>query len=192
MKPAHIEVMGRSLFYLVVIVISVIFLLFFPIVFDLDAHLDVNQKKCAFAIFLYKKIKIFGGYAETYRGGIALHVSPKKAILLPYKEMNDHRKKFSFIKTFRLSELTITTETGAEYLLFVSILHTILRIYFFLIGGDKKNIENNLWLTDGDVLRVSLNVTMFFNGYILLINFLHFLKEKLQILWQKKKKRSII
>ena len=123
---------------------------------------------------------------------MALHISSKKAILIPYKEANSRRKKFSFVKTFRLIALSITTETGAEYLFPVSIMHTALRAYFFMVGGDKEKIENNLWLTDGDVLRVSLNNVIYFNGYILLVNFLKFIKEKMKILWQKKKEKSIV
>ncbi len=192
MKPAHIEVMGRLFLYTAIILAGIAFLLFFPIVFETDIHFDVNRKKCAFAVFLYKKLKLIGGYAATYQGGIALHVSPKKAILIPYSEINNERKKFSFVKTFRLVAFTLTTETGAEYLFPVSLAHTVLRVYFFVIGGDKDKIENNLWLTDGDVLRVSLNSVLYFNGYILLINFFKFIKEKVKILWRKKIKKSTV
>lgn len=182
--------MGRLLLYVLIVLVVIAFLLFFPIVFETDFHLDVNRKKCAFAVYLYKKLKLIGGYAATYQGGIALHVSPKKAILIPYSEVNSERKKFSFMKTFRLLAFTLTTETGAEYLFPVSLAHMALRVYFFMIGGKKEKIENNLWLTDGDVLRVSLNIVAYFNGYILLVNFFKFLKEKIKILWQRKRKKS--
>jgi hypothetical protein len=128
---------------------------------------------------LYGKIKILGGYADTYKGGIALHTSQKKAILLPYKDMDNERKRFSFVKTFKPVAFTLTTETGAEYLFPVAVLHAVLRIYFFITGGEKERIENNLWLTDGDVLRVSLHSVLFFNVYILLCNVFRFLKEKM-------------
>ncbi|MBR2023765.1 MAG: hypothetical protein IJ996_04555 [Clostridia bacterium] len=152
----------------------------------------MNRKKFGFAVFLFKRIKIIGGYIATYNGGIALHVSEKKAILIPYSQMNSERKRFSFIKTFRLIAFNLTTETGAEYLLPVALAHTALRAYFFTIGGDKDKIENNLWLTDGDTLRVSLNFVIFFNLYILLKNFIKFLKEKIKILWRKRKKKSTV
>ena len=157
-----------------------------------DTHCDLNRKKFGFAVFLFKRIKIIGGYIATYNGGIALHVSEKKAILIPYSQMNSERKRFSFIKTFRLIAFNLTTETGAEYLLPVALAHTALRAYFFTIGGDKDKIENNLWLTDGDTLRVSLNFVIFFNLYILLKNFIKFLKEKIKILWRKRKKKSTV
>ena len=137
-------------------------------------------------------MKLIGGYATTYKGGVALHISPKKAVLIPYKEMDKERKKFSFFKTLRLISFTLTTETGAEYLFPVALAQVALRIYFFAIGGNKEDIENNLWLTDGDVLRVSSYGVFFFNLFILLVNFLKFLKEKIIILCRKKKKKSII
>ena len=173
-------------------ILGIVLILFFPIVIETDAHFDLNKKKCGFAVYLYKKIKLIGGYAATYQGGLALHVSPKKAILIPYSQMDSERKRFSFIKTCRLIEFTLTTETGAEYLFPVAALHAGLRTYFFIIGGEKENIENNLWLTDGDVLRVSLNFVIFFNLFILLCNFIKFLKEKIKILWRRKTKKSTV
>ena len=184
--------MSRSFLYILLGLLSVAFLLFFPIVIESDTHCDVNRKKFGFAVFAFKRIKLVGGYITTYQGGIALHISKKKAILIPYSQMNSERKRFSVIKTFRLISFNLTTETGAEYLLPIAFAHTALRAYFFAIGGDKDKIENNLWFTDGDTLRVSLNFVIFFNLYILLKNFIKFLKEKIKILWRNKKKKSTV
>lgn len=182
--------MNRLFFYLLIGVMGTAFLLFVPITLQTDAHYDMNRRKFAFAVYIYKRIKIIGGYIATYTGGFALHVSPKKVILVPYANVNSERKKFSFMKTFRLITLRLTAETGAEYLFPVAATNTVLRTYFLAKGGDKNKIENNLWLTDGDVLRLSLHSVVFFNLYILICNFLKFLKEKIKILCQKKKKST--
>ncbi len=184
--------MGRLFLYVLLALAIAAFLLFVPIIIEGDVHYDMNRRKFAFAVFLYKAIKLVGGYAATYKGGIALHVSPKKAILIPYSEVEKERKRFSFVKTFRLIAFTLTTETGAEYLLPVSIAHATLRTLFFIIGGKKEKVENNLWLTDGDVLRVSLNCVTYFNLFMLICAFIKFLKEKLIILWRTKTKKSTI
>ncbi len=184
--------MGRLFLYVLLALAIIAFLLFVPVVVEGDLHYDMNRRKFGFAVFLYKAIKLVGGYAATYKGGIALHVSPKKAILIPYSEVEKERKRFSFVKTFRLIAFTLTTETGAEYLLPVSIVHASLRTLFFIIGGEKEKVENNLWLTDGDVLRVSLNCVTYFNLFMLICAFIKFLKEKLIILWRKKTKKSTI
>lgn len=175
-----------KLFFFVVAVLIVLAILFFPIYLETDAHYDMNRKKFGFVVYAYKAIPLIGGYVATYRGGIALHVSEKKAILIPYTQLNSERKKFSIFKTFRLKSFVLTTESGAEYLFITALAHAILRTAFFIKGGEKEHIENNLWLTDGDVLRVSLNFLVYFNLFILLKSFLKFCKEKIQILCRKK------
>ncbi len=161
--------MGKLFFIFAAFIVFVV-LLFLPVVIEIDAHYDMNRKKFGFAVYLYKKIKLVGGYIGVYTGGIALHLSKKKAKLIPYSQLDSERKRFSFIQTFRLIAFRLTTETGVEYLLPISTAHTLLRAYFFAIGGDKEKIENNLWLTDGDVLRISLNSVIYFNLFILLKN----------------------
>lgn len=180
--------MGRLFFF-----VGILFaILFFPIYLETDAHYDLNRKKLGFAIYAYKKLPIIGGYVSTYRGGVAFHISKKKAILVPYKQMDNERKKFSFFKTFRLKSFNLTTESGAEYLFIIAVAHIILRMLFFIKGGKKEEVENNLWLTDGDVLRISLNALFYFNLYILLKSFIKFCKEKIQIVCRKKIKKSML
>ncbi len=182
--------MGRLILYITLGMIIAAFLLFFPIILSTDAHYDMNRRKFGFAVFLYKIFKLVGGYVATYQGGLALHVSPKKAILIPYSQMDSERKRFSFVRSFRLIAITLTTETGAEYLLPVSLSHTVLRAIFLLLGGSNEKFDNHLWLTDGDVLRVSFHIAAYFNVYMLLCALFTFLKEKTKILWQKKMKKS--
>lgn len=182
---AHIVDMS-GLFFFSVITLGIAAILFFPVYVEIDAHYDMNRRKFAFAVYAYKAIKIIGGYIATYTGGLAMHLSQKKAILIPYSEVDSERKKFSFVKTFRLKKLTLTAETGAEYLFLATAVHTALRIFFLIKVGDREKIQNNLWLTDGDVLRLSLNSLLYFNLFILLKNFLTFLKEKIKIYVRKK------
>jgi len=184
--------MGRFFLFSALVLLAIAVLLFFPIFLEADIHYDMNRKKFGFALYAYKVFKLFGGYVTTYPGGIALHVSPKKAILKPYSGMDSERKKFSFTRAFRIVSFSLTTETGAEYLLPVSLAHTVLRTIFFSIGGEQEKIQNNLWLTDGDELRVSLNLVTFFNLFILLCAFLKFLKEKIKHLWQTKIRKSTV
>lgn len=169
-------------------------ILFFPIYLEGDAYYDVNKRKFGFILKAYKVIKLFGGYVATYRGGLAVHISPKKAILVPYSDLDNERKRFSFVQTFRLKTLSLTTETGVEYLLPVSFFQIITKTAFLIIGKIKKteHIHSRVWLTDGDALKISLNCLVYFNLFILLCNFIKFLKEKIEILWQKRTKKSTI
>ena len=180
------------MFFYILAAVLVAVLLFLPIYLEMDAHYDMNRKKFAFAVYLYKHVPIIGGYAATYPGGIALHVRENKAILVPYKQLDSERKKFSIFKTFRIKSFNLTTESGAEYLLLTTTVHALLRTVFFAKGGKKEYIENNLWLTDGDELRVSLNCLLYFNVYILLKSFVKFCKEKIQLLCRRKIKKSML
>ncbi|MBQ5929309.1 MAG: hypothetical protein IIX02_00785 [Clostridia bacterium] len=163
--------------------------IFLPISLKTNVHYDMNRRKFAFSVYLFGFLRIFGGYIATYKGGLALHITDKKAILLPYSQINSERKRFSFIRTFRLKSLTLTTETGAEYLLPMALAYTGVRAYFFIKGGKKEDLEQNLWLTDGDVLRISSTIVVQFTIFMLLKQFVNFLKEKWR-LWQKKTKKS--
>lgn len=164
-------------------------LIFFPIVTEIDAHFDIREKKVGFSIFFYRLFKIFGGYINTYPGGIAMHLSRKKAILFPYRNMKEDGKRFSFFKSVKPIYTRITTETGVEYLLPI----TAITLFLQAISLTKKpKIENNLWLTDGDVLKISARVAFYFSLYTLLCNFIKFLKEKITLLWRKNTKKSII
>ena len=77
-----------GLFFFACIVLIVLTILFFPIYLETDAHYDLNRKKLGFAVYAYKKIPVVGGYVSTYKGGIAFHITDKKAILVPYKQMD--------------------------------------------------------------------------------------------------------
>lgn len=169
-----------------------LFLLFMPIFLETNIYYDVMRRKFAFSVYGYKFIKLSGGYIATYEGGIAVHRSEKKATLIPYSQLNSERKRFSFVKTFRLKSFSLMTETGAEYLFPTIVAHTIVRLLFFIKGGNRKGVVNTIWLKDGEHLKISLNCTLFFNLYILLRNLLIFLKEKVKILWRRKMKKSTI
>jgi len=184
--------MGRSFFIIGTVIGSVMLFLFLPITFETDIHYDLNRKKLAFSVFIYKFFKVIGGYCTVYSGGIAIHRSSQKVILKPYAQLDNDRKRFSFMRSFRLSSFVLTTETGAEYLLEIALIQILLRVIFVIKGGTKEDVENNLWLTDGDVLRISLNFIAYFNLFILLREFVKFLKEKMSLLWQKKMKKSIV
>lgn len=184
--------MDRSFFIFFVICLSVLVILFFPIYLDTNAHYDMGGRKFSFSINAYKLIKLIGGYIATYTGGLAAHISPKKAILIPYSDLDNERKRFSILKSFRLKTLTVTAETGAEYLLPVYLLQNVAQVFFLATGGKREELESNLWLRDGDILRISLNFTVRFNLYILLHNFLKYLKEKIKVLCQTKIKGSTI
>ena len=184
--------MDRLFFILLFMSLSIVILLFFPIYLKADGHYDMNGRKLAFSIGIYRYFHILGGYIATYQGGLAVHISPQKAILIPYKNLDNERKRFSIMRRFRLNKINITVETGPEYLLSSIVMQTLFRIIFFILGEEKGKIENNLWVTDGDALRITMNISVRFNLYILLRKLMIAIKEKMKELWRKSIKKSTI
>ena len=184
--------MGGLFLRLFFILIAVIAVIFFPFFIKTDAHYDMNRKKLGFSVSLFGMFKLLGGYIGTYNGGIAVHLSKKRAVLIAYNKLNSERKRFSFIKTFRLVSLKQTVETGAEYLFLSTLTQTIIKAVFVAKKGKNRAFCSNLWLNDGDLLRISLNAVLYFNLFILTKNFIKFIKEKITLLCQKKKKKSTV
>lgn len=147
-------------------ILSILTALFFPIVQDLNIYGDLGEKKLSFSLYLFGFIRLVGGYVTSYQGGVALHVSEKKAILLPYTGMDEKRKKFSFVRSFRLLSLKCTTETGAQYFAGAACVSALLKT-FLAIKKQYKKSDVNLWLTDGDVLRTSVQIVTYFSLFIL-------------------------
>ncbi|MBQ7323500.1 MAG: hypothetical protein IJW96_02940 [Clostridia bacterium] len=181
--------MDRLFFILLLVSGILLILLFFPIYLATNVYYDMNGRKCAFSIRAYDFIPIIGGYIATYKGGLALHVSEKKAILLPYKSMNKEREKFSVVQSFSLKTLIVTIETGADYLIASMWAQIFLRSFFLLKGGKKEKLSNHLWLVEGDVLRISMRCVLRFNGYILIKEFIHQIRKE-GVLCQTKIKES--
>ena len=88
--------------------------LLFPIFLNIIIFFDAGQKKCYFALYLLRFIKIYGGYAELYKKrGIAIHLSEKKAVLLPFSEIINSGKKFEVTKGFILYGFSHVFEFGS-------------------------------------------------------------------------------
>ncbi len=161
--------------------------LFFPISLNVYSHADLNRKKFTFAVYLYGILKLYGGYVSAYHGGLAIHTGERKVKLLPYSNMDSERKKqIKFYRAIRLKEFSVTSETGAEYILPVGLVHTFFKAVYFRFGGEKEKSE--IWLSDGDILRVSTKLRAAFNGYTVLKMLVKTLKEKIKTYVGKKQK----
>ena len=183
--------MDKSFFYALIVGVVFVGILVLPIYLGLDFHYDMNRRKFAFSVVLFRIIPIFGGYISTYKGGFAVHLSEKRAKILSYSKLNSERKRFSFLRSFRLVAFDLTTETGAEYLALGVLLHAFSRVYFFAKGGKRSGIENSAWLSDGDVLRISCRIVVRFTIYMLACDFIKFLKEKLLVSCRRKIEKSL-
>lgn len=83
-----------------------------PVFLGVQVFLDAGAKKCYFSLYLFRVVKVYGGYATLYDRGIAFHLTRRKAVLLPYAEIVDTRKKFELWRGFRLLAYSQVIEAG--------------------------------------------------------------------------------
>lgn len=98
---------------LTVIIIAVI-LLIFPIFISGQFYFNKNEIKIYYKIKLFKFIKIIYGYAELLDDGIILHLTKNRAVLLPYSNIFEIRKKVEPLKDYHLITASLTTNLGSE------------------------------------------------------------------------------
>ena len=150
-------------------------LFLFPIYVRIEAHLDVKENKCWFFIGLYRYIKLFGGYGQLQKDGIALHITKKKAIFIPYDKMGDTRKKFEITQGFQLLSFHQVVETGGADSVYAIMLGAV----FNAITGSFSSVirtkypyvslKNNLLLTHRAELKITLQSEVVFNALVVTI-----------------------
>ncbi len=148
-------------------------LFFLPIFVSVDAFVDARENKCWFALSLYGFLKVFGGYLQLKKEGLVFHLTKKKAVILPYRQMAPMRKKFEVTKGFQLYRFHQITETGGEgklyglmggaaFMVFGGQVFSVLRtLHPFL------SLKSGLLLTETPNLKVTLQAVTIFNGLIL-------------------------
>lgn len=166
---------------------AVLLVLFFPILLDADLYYQIRSKKLGFCISLYGKIKIVGGYISTYYGGLAIHLSEKKAFLTGYREMEERRKNFPFRDFFTLKKISLHIRTGADYLFPLYTLNMVKSIFTCIRPEYKKLLYSNLWLENGDELRLSARITVKITLFKQLKALIKYMFRRIAAIWKTKK-----
>jgi len=150
-------------------------IILFPIFVCIDTHLDVRANKVWFSVRLFYFLKLVGGYMQLTSEGIAIHLSKKKGIILPYSQLLDTRKKFDITSGFQLIRLHSSLETNganeAYGILIASAFQTASYIVFSFLTAQHPfiSLENNILLSRQNNLTVSMHMVTCFNLLILLI-----------------------
>lgn len=172
---------------------TLLFLL--PLYVSLEAHVDVRENKCWFRIGLYRFIKILGGYGQLKKDGIALHITKKKAIFIPYAQMADTRKKFEITQGFQLVRFHQIIETGGAEsiygIMLGAISNSIAGSVFSILQTKYPfvSLKNNLLLTHRTELKVTLGSEVVLNGLVITVALTKKLLEAL-INWIRTKKST--
>lgn len=172
-----------------------------PLSVSIDAHLDVKENKCWFFIGLYRHLKLLGGYGQLTKEGIALHITKKKAVFIPYSEIADTRKKFEITQGFQLMRLHQIVETGGAdsiYGIMLGALNTAVAGSLFSVLQTMHpflSLRNNLLLTHKGEFKITVQGEVVFNALVLTVALTKKLLEaiikwirtkKLTALWKKR------
>lgn len=98
----------------IIVILLCIAVLLFPIFLSIDLFFDIEKKKCFFAVYLLRFIKLHGGYITACRHGLAVHLSKKRAVIVPFGALFDTDKKFELTKGFLLYGYSHLIEIGSK------------------------------------------------------------------------------
>ena len=87
-------------------------LLIFPIYLNEYLYFSIETKKLFFSIKIFKVIKILSGYAEVKKDGIFIHLTRKKAILIPYSSLTSMKKKVKPLKDYHIIKWEFEADLG--------------------------------------------------------------------------------
>ena len=170
-----------------------VLLFLFPVFVYVDAALDFKENRCWFSVSLYRRAKVFGGYAQLLREGIAFHLSKKKAVLVAYDKMTDTRKKFEITKGFQLWRYHQTVETGGARSPYGVLVAAALQSTGGAVCSMLQtrhpflSLNSGVLLTEQPALKLTVQTAAVFNGLVLLIALIKKCLEAL-INWIRKKR----
>ncbi len=151
-----------------------IFLLF-PVFVEIYFYADAGQAKVWFSVSLYRILPAIGGYAEPRQEGIAVHLTEKFALLVPYADMSKARKKFEIFKGFQLLRLHQTLECGGAEAPYSALVGAA----FSAVSGSACSVlltrhpflslRSRLILSDRPAVRVTAEAALVFNQLVLLV-----------------------
>jgi hypothetical protein len=166
-----------------------------PIFCNFNIFFDINKNKYYFGIFLFKFIKLYGGYFQFFKGGIVFHLSEQKALILPLKKVFENRNKFEITKGFEIIRYHQVIEYGDKEDLEKPVyLCSLTQIIFGIIYGRTKsnkpfvNLKSTTLLVEEEsILKISANIVAAFNMIVLIMAFSKIFLER--ILKNVKRKR---
>ena len=130
----------------------IVILMILPFIVSLYFYVDVINKKAFFAIYIFNFIKVFSGYTNLRKkGGIDLHVSNKKAIILDKKLFKKFSGETSFFNAFNLYSV--------DFIVDVSFDNTAL-LYTVLFSNNIVSIISKITYLNSRLLKVKSSINL--------------------------------
>lgn len=170
-------------------------LFLFPIFVDADLYLDAYENRGWFSISLYHRLRLFGGYAEVRGEGFVFHLSKKKAVILPYGEMSNAKKKFEVTKGFQPVRFHQLLEIGgardARSVVFAALFSAVSGATYSVLHEkyEALSFRNTAVLHQGACLKGSIRISAAMNILVLGMALTKKIMEDF-LKWMKKRKST--
>lgn len=179
-------------------VLIIFTVLIFPIFVNFDFLLKKDLKRLFLGVHLFGMIPVAGGYVERGEKEFILHLSEKKAIILPYEKVFSIRKKFKPLKDYHFIGLWLVLDIGSDNgsvtpLAVGGITDYVLSIFknyfYFSKPYLKINSTVNVFMGE-DVFNVYFSGTVVFNFLMVVLSVAKILTEKIFYACRKGKKQN--
>ncbi len=181
---------------LLVSIISFIIIIF-PLLLNINLLFIKEHKKLYFTLGLYK-ISFLSGYVEIVDDSLAIHLSNKKAIIIPFKSFFELEKKIKPLKDYHVIKFKYLVELGSENNMLSSVSIGFIINYVFNIGKKIVNGIKPYVTIDGqtdvyenkNVFNVYIRASVLFNLLMVLLSLIKIILEKIIYAIGAKKKQN--
>ena len=167
-------------------IIIIYSLIIFPVFLNINIYYSKIKNKVYFKIKLFNFIKILKGYVERIEEGFVFHISSKKAIILPYKNILGMRKKIKPLKDYNIIKFNLTINYGNNKNLFNAL---VISSFFQILNNNilkilcvnKKHVKINNQINiyeDKNLFNIKCRASVIFNILMVLISIIKIIMEK--------------
>ena len=169
------------------LIVGIFAFLIFP--FFIGFHIDANyqKKKIFYRIDVFSFIKVLNGYVQAKKDGIFIHLTKRRAIMVPYENIVSIRNKVKPLRDYHVINFNSRLYLGQ--LDGVLGLTTIAFIYNFVVNNVEwflyhykpyfKTRNQVFVLENTNVFNLCINATVVFNFLMVLISLIKILVEKI-------------
>ncbi len=171
---------------MIIFFITFIIFLILPIFLTTYVYFDASKMHTYFCLKIFSKIKILSGYIQFIKDGIAIHLTEKKAIIIPYLIKFDLQKTYKLAKEYNVTSFCSIIEYGNFDLIKntkVAIVHNSINNLICPIIHDRKQylkIKNDLVLYNTNTKpKITIKFVLLFNLISIISTLIKIILEKI-------------
>ena len=174
-------------------VILIYTILIFTIFISVSAKYDKNVK-VLFMTFRLFNVRIITISAKIFPKGLAINITNKKTILIPFTKLFDARKKFEPLKDYHFIKFNFELEIGSEEnapqtLFFAHNVNTFFNYFHWFLTFYKPHvkIDNNVKIhLDKNEFKIRAKLVIVFNLLMILLSLIKIIMEKINYALKKR------